>query len=213
MPDLTTGYTFASGETITPAKLNAIVGDAVIAADAITTAKIANVQVTAAKLSADAVETAKIKDANVTPAKLSNTFLKFHAHRNGVDQTISDDSATKIVWTTESFDIGSCFASGTFTPTTAGKYLIGGTVAISSLDASEVIIEIRNTAGTRLALLGQARTGASGGTTLSGSTILTANGTTDTFELWVYHNQAGSSASKDVDGTATSSYFWGTLIP
>ncbi|MEI6033531.1 MAG: hypothetical protein WCS65_04505 [Verrucomicrobiae bacterium] len=64
MSDLTTGYTWASGATVTPSKLNDAMGLAVINADAITTAKIIN----------DAVTTAKILDANVTVAKLAGTL-------------------------------------------------------------------------------------------------------------------------------------------
>jgi hypothetical protein len=91
-------YTFQSGDTLTPTKLNDartvsdivnadIKSDANIAgtkladaaittakiADAnVTTAKIADANVTAAKLASSAVETAKITDANVTTAKIAD---------------------------------------------------------------------------------------------------------------------------------------------
>ena len=62
-----------------------------LAADAVETDKIKNVNVTAAKLAADAVETAKIKNVNVTEAKievgaagagLSGLVAKFAADKN-----------------------------------------------------------------------------------------------------------------------------------
>jgi hypothetical protein len=72
MATVTAGYTWTSGETVTPAKLNSAAAPTVVVAnDEITTAKILDANVTAAKLASNAVETAKILDANVTPAKLS----------------------------------------------------------------------------------------------------------------------------------------------
>jgi hypothetical protein len=61
-------YTFSSGDTVTPQRLN----DA-RTVSAIQTADISNGQITAAKLASDAVETAKILDGNVTLAKLVST--------------------------------------------------------------------------------------------------------------------------------------------
>ncbi|MBP6128032.1 MAG: hypothetical protein KA468_07540, partial [Flavobacterium sp.] len=62
--------------TITNAGVTAIgtgkVITAMLADDAVTTAKITNANVTTAKLADDAVETAKIKNANVTYAKIQN---------------------------------------------------------------------------------------------------------------------------------------------
>jgi hypothetical protein len=72
MANVTAGYNWVSGETVTPAKLNSAAAPTVVVADnEITTAKILDANVTAAKLASNAVETAKILDANVTPAKLS----------------------------------------------------------------------------------------------------------------------------------------------
>jgi len=61
-------FTFSSGDTVTPQRLN----DA-RTVSAIQTADISNGQITAAKLASDAVETAKILDGNVTLAKLVST--------------------------------------------------------------------------------------------------------------------------------------------
>jgi hypothetical protein len=62
MATVTAGYTWTSGETVTPAKLNSAAAPTVVVADN---------EITTAKLASNAVETAKILDANVTPAKLS----------------------------------------------------------------------------------------------------------------------------------------------
>jgi hypothetical protein len=72
MATVTAGYTWTSGETVTPAKLNSAAAPTVVVADdEITTAKILDANVTAAKLASSAVETAKIADDAVTNAKLS----------------------------------------------------------------------------------------------------------------------------------------------
>ena len=62
----TYGYTFQSGDGVTPTRLN----DA-RTISAIQTADISDAQITAAKLASNAVETAKILDANVTLGKLA----------------------------------------------------------------------------------------------------------------------------------------------
>jgi hypothetical protein len=72
MATVTAGYTWTSGETVTPAKLNSAAAPTVaVANDEITTAKILDANVTAAKLASNAVETAKIADDAVTNDKLS----------------------------------------------------------------------------------------------------------------------------------------------
>jgi hypothetical protein len=61
----TYAYTFTSGDTVTPTKLNNA-----RTVSAIVTADISDAQITAAKLASNAVETAKIADSNITLAKL-----------------------------------------------------------------------------------------------------------------------------------------------
>jgi hypothetical protein len=72
MANVSAGYNWVSGETVTPAKLNSAAAPTVVVADnEVTTAKIADANVTSAKLASNAVETAKIADDAVTDAKLS----------------------------------------------------------------------------------------------------------------------------------------------
>jgi hypothetical protein len=82
MANVSAGYNWVSGETVTPAKLNSAAAPTVVVADNevttakildanVTTAKIADANVTAAKLASSAVETAKIADDAVTNDKLS----------------------------------------------------------------------------------------------------------------------------------------------
>jgi hypothetical protein len=81
MPTVTAGYQWASGETVTPTKLNSAATPTVVIDDAeITTAKIVDAGVTnsklasdidAAKLTTGTLPIARIADAAVTGAKLS----------------------------------------------------------------------------------------------------------------------------------------------
>jgi hypothetical protein len=64
------GYTFQSGDGVTPTRLN----DA-RTISAIQAADISDAQITAAKLASNAVETAKILDANVTTAKIADSAV------------------------------------------------------------------------------------------------------------------------------------------
>lgn len=100
MGDLTTGYTFTSGATLTPTKLNDAVGNAVIADAAITTAKILDDAVTADKIAAGAVITECLADAAVTAAKAGTgmivqnvtatleTYLAVTANTPAVDDSV-----------------------------------------------------------------------------------------------------------------------------
>jgi hypothetical protein len=72
MANVTASYNWASGETVTPTKLNTTAAPTVVVADnEITTAKILDGNVTTAKILDGNVTTAKIADANVTNAKLA----------------------------------------------------------------------------------------------------------------------------------------------
>ncbi len=75
MATVTAGYTWTSGETVTPAKLNSAAAPTVVVADnEITTAKILDANVTAAKMAATldlSSKTVTLPDDSVTNAKLS----------------------------------------------------------------------------------------------------------------------------------------------
>jgi hypothetical protein len=92
MATVTAGYTWTSGETVTPAKLNSAAAPTVVVAnDEITTAKILDANVTAAKLASNAVETAKIADDAV-----SNDKLSLSANAGEIKKAINADNAPPI---------------------------------------------------------------------------------------------------------------------
>lgn len=70
MATLTPGYTFTSGDVVTPAKLNNLVDLATISG--IVTSEISDAAITTLKIADANVTTAKIADSNVTTAKVAD---------------------------------------------------------------------------------------------------------------------------------------------
>ncbi len=122
--------------------------------------------------------------------------------------TISHNTHTKVTWTTEIFDTNGDFASGKFTPTVAGKYLLIATSSIDSVaDGKRLFTRIYKNGVA--ANSGTSHTGI--GTTRSNSTfgIVEANGTTDYFEIFVYHDHG---SDRSLLGGAENTYFQGFKI-
>ena len=76
MAGLTTTQTFSDGDTVTAAKLNNIVSNASIDADAVTTAKILNANVTLAKMATLSVDTGQLVNDAVQNSKLNDMAAK-----------------------------------------------------------------------------------------------------------------------------------------
>jgi hypothetical protein len=76
MAGLTTTQTFSDGDTVTAAKLNNIVGNASIDANAITTVKIADGDVTLLKMDTASVDTGQLVDDSVHNSKLNDMAAK-----------------------------------------------------------------------------------------------------------------------------------------
>jgi hypothetical protein len=112
MATVTPGIQFISGETVTPAKLNAAASPTVAVANneittakildgAVTTAKIANENVTTAKIANENVTTAKIADDSVTTAKIvdnavNNAKLSLAANDGEIKKALNADNVAPI---------------------------------------------------------------------------------------------------------------------
>jgi hypothetical protein len=98
MATVTAGYTWTSGETVTPAKLNSAAAPTVVVADnEITTAKIADDAVTNDKLSlaANAGEIKKALNAdNAPPIYACRAWVNFDGSRNAADTGSSINGGT-----------------------------------------------------------------------------------------------------------------------
>ena len=90
MAGLTTTQTFADGDTVTAAKLNNIVSNCSIDADAVTTAKILNANVTLAKMATGSVDTDQLVADSVQNSKLNDMAartVKANATNAGANPT------------------------------------------------------------------------------------------------------------------------------
>ena len=130
--------------------------------------------------------------------------------RSTSGQSIPHGTNTKISFNVEEFDTYNNFSSGRFTPTIPGKYIFTGTVGI---DGNVDIFAMLYKNGSVYAWGN--RTGLGGGPNqLNYSTfsiVADANGTTDYFEMYVYHTNTGSSASGLIADGARN-YFSGSLL-
>jgi len=109
-------------------------------------------------------------------------------------QSIPNAAWTKVAFMSEVFDTNSDYDAVTnyrFTPTVAGKYLL--TAFVSYFASGNFIGKIRlykNGSGGRL-LENQI---VASGQSISVTAVVDANGSTDYFEFFTYHNQGASSA-------------------
>ena len=100
MAGLTTTQSFSDGDTVTAAKLNNIVSNCSIDADAITTAKILNANVTLAKMATGSVDTGQLVADSVENSKLNDMAaktVKANATNAGANPTDVAVAANKLL--------------------------------------------------------------------------------------------------------------------
>jgi hypothetical protein len=188
MATVTAGYTWTSGETVTPTKLNSAAAPTVV---------VANGEVT----------TAKILDANVTQAKLAanvaGTGPVFRARQSSAQTLSVSASAAKVNLQSEDIDTASCFDTSTsrFTPNVAGYYYFYGQFRINN---AGIVVQARIHKNGSLAAAG---IGADVNTS-SVSDIIYMNGTTDYVELFAFHSGA---ASQTITALGIDTFFTGYL--
>jgi hypothetical protein len=155
-------------------------------------------------LATSAVTTAKIADANVTQAKLAanvaGTGPAFSAYA-GSATTVTYNVFTKIGFDTEEFDTNNNFASSRFTPTVAGYYQLNWNTGVAG-NAEKFSILYKN---------GTAFKGGSDviGYSSAGSALVYANGSTDYFEVYLYQLGANPTGSSY---TGSTFFFSGSLL-
>lgn len=134
----------------------------------------------------------------------------FHVHKNTANQVVSDATITIVTWSTEEFDTNADFASNTFTPSVAGKYLISATIEAFDLASSSPLIIYLYKNGALYKTFASYDVGASNTSASSVSAVVSANGTTDNFDIRI----KGTAVISDitVDGTIDKTYFSGSLI-
>lgn len=135
----------------------------------------------------------------------------FSVHKNGTNQTaIPASTYTKVTWSTEEFDTNNDFDSDRFTPTVAGKYQLSACCqwwGMASGRSTDIAIYKNGT------LYKEVRGKAAGSTAANVGPLISfpvnANGTTDYFEIYVYHT---NTIDGSLGGNSSSTYFGGSKI-
>ncbi len=133
----------------------------------------------------------------------------FSVHKNGTNQNdIVTATWTKATWSTEEWDTNNNFASNAFTPTVAGYYnfTASGTI-ITPVDQTLISVAIYKNG----ALVKNTQTYASGTGDVSAlvNATMYANGSTDYFEMYVYHT---SGSNKNLYGSSSFTFFQGNKV-
>ena len=137
----------------------------------------------------------------------------FSAYKTSNQTGIANDTQTLVTWDVEEFDTNDSFASNRFTPKVAGNYLLNAHLSWSTgVDQSPYVIMIYKNGS----LYKATRDSFSGSTsTLANEScnqiteIVKANGTTDYFEIYVWH---GAGSSQTLNGDSFNSVFSGVLL-
>jgi len=139
------------------------------------------------------------------------TSPTFSVHKNGSDQSIVSGTYTKLTWSTEDFDTNNNFDLSTerYTPTVAGKYLLTATAQFNTLGNGILggVHLYKN--GTRYSTGTAVYSGNSGSSRSTVTAVVDANGTTDYFEIYVWHNHG---SDRDIEGDSDRAYFTGSRI-
>jgi hypothetical protein len=102
----------------------------------------------------------------------------------GSSQSISNGTATKLLYATEDWDTNSNYASSTFTPTVAGYYQVSVSVYIGGTNNMELAIRKNGSEYMRFSQLS--------GYNICGSGIVYFNGSTDYVEAWMFNGHGST---------------------
>lgn len=140
-------------------------------------------------------------------ANLTSTAASFSAHNNGVGQSMPDATFTKLTFSTEEFDVGSKFASSTWTPPSGRAVILCGTMAITGAAGALVTVAIyKNGAEFKR---GEMQMPQGAGPVSSVVSCVDIPNGTDTYELWGYQN---TGVAQNTFGAANLTHFQGTTI-
>jgi len=127
--------------------------------------------------------------------------------------SLSSGSYTKVQFNSELFDSDSCYDNATnyrFTPTSSGKYFLSTICRVDSIDSGAPIeISIYKNGNGQLNFRHTPYNTTSSPVSIGENLIVTANGTTDYFEVYIYQN---SGTRNVIQGSTYSSWFGGYKI-
>jgi hypothetical protein len=124
----------------------------------------------------------------------------FAVYLNNSQGSLTNTTDTKVVFDTKEFDTNNCISSGRFTPTVPGYYQLNYGVRVDGTVTRIICSLFKNGS---LYRHGNDVAG-SAPVTLTGSSLVYANGTTDYYEVYVY----GSGSGMSVSSTGTTNIFF-----
>ena len=131
------------------------------------------------------------------------------------NQSLSNDTFTKLTFDSEEYDSGSVFASNKFTPGVVGKYVISAGASIDSDQSSNcdrVKLAIYKNGSALRVVEPDFRGNPIRRANPTFSYLINVTSTSDYFECFVFHSAAISSTGVFVQGGATYTYFNGYKI-
>ena len=133
---------------------------------------------------------------------------------SGTNQTISNDTYTKVEYSVEDLDTSGNFASNRFTPTVAGKYLLFASVACdcSSSNFNAAFIALRKNGSELYESTNQQTNNPANHINMEIQAIVDANGSSDYFEIFVNIQDSSGSPVINAGGGARRTRFGGLRI-
>jgi len=195
----TTSYT-CSGNQLTLTEATSVGDDmyCVFIGKAVQTVTPADNTITTAMVQSSAISTAKIADDAVTKDKLSAHNYPAFLATLSTNQSIANNTVTKVQFDTEVFDTDNYYDNSTnyrFTPLVAGKYFVTLQVGFANLTnvTHRIVLEIHKN-GSTYARVGDlaANSDSSADPNLTISAIVEMNGSTDYLEGAIYQDTGGA---------------------
>ena len=152
-----------------------------------------------------------ITDLTVTDGGTGVSAMPSFSVKRTTDQAIAASTDVKVQWDSEVIDSNSNFDSTTnyrFTPTVAGTYFLHAQGIIMNIAVNETSAISINKNGATAHQFTRTTSSSETSPTIQVSALVSANGTTDYFEVYVRH---GDSVSRDLFGASegTVTYFQG----
>lgn len=149
---------------------------------------------------------------------LGKKTVSFNVNKGGTGQSVPSGSWQAVTWSTERFDTNNNFSSDRFQPSIEGKYLLTANVAMDNLTVGDsdglVQYNIAIYKNGSLYALGNNQIASANDSYSdpyrSVSVVVDANGTTDYFDVRVFHDSSGG--AKNITGSQTATYFSGCLV-
>ena len=151
-------------------------------------------------------------DAATFRDSTGTSSVAFAVNKNGVNQAIPATTYSKVSWGTEEYDTNNNFDNVTnfrFTPTKAGKYLLTASLymTIVNPNVNAIVALYKNGVSYKEGALYHTISASYG--TVSVEAVVTANGSTDYFEIFAYTSDAGGAT---ISGGASASHFSGARL-